>query len=377
MAAVKFIEALSDGTGGLFVALTLSALIPSLSLKLKIKPIIGMSLYWYHVVISVIFAIYVLENGGDAQSYYEGYGLEGHDLLIGTSLIAKIVQQIRQLGGLSFISTSIVFGLIGAFGIILLYSALRDVSSCSRWGMIVANICCFIPGIHFWSSGIGKDGIAFTAASLVVWSSGSVKHRSLVSGVGVLLMLLVRPHVAGLLAMQWTLALLTSRKAGLMRSGVVATLCLILAGVMTLRYANVDDLSGALERWQAQGEFNTFGGSSFDVSSRSLPELVFGYLFLPLWGGDSFVWRIASVENWFILLLTFAGVVRFVFRGTANSLTTLLPSLAFVLGVAIVFAPVTANLGIASRQRTMLMPAILYLALRSIASSPRLGTGVR
>src|SRR5690606_28877764 len=69
----------------------------------------------------------------------------------------------------------------------------------SKWIRRLATLIILLPSVSFWSSAIGKDAIAFMATGLALWAALHLKDRVWLIVTAVLLMLIVRPHIAGIM----------------------------------------------------------------------------------------------------------------------------------------------------------------------------------
>ncbi len=116
---------------------------------------------------------------------------------------------------------------------------------------------------------------------------------------------------------------------------------------------------------QRQG-YNQSGGSSLDIASMSYPMQMFTYVFRPLpFEAHSALALITSLEN-IILLLLFVYILiksKFNFRPFVEKKNLWL--LGYVFLTCTILAITTANLGIATRQKWMFMPVLLYLLIYS------------
>jgi hypothetical protein len=111
--------------------------------------------------------------------------------------------------------------------------------------------------------------------------------------------------------------------------------------------------------------------SYVDVSSYSLPMKMFAYLFRPLFfDAHSMLQLMASFENIFLLfiLLKWAKSIRFKFFKWYRILREPDKILVmFVLAGWIILAASMYNLGLASRQKYMLLPVIFVLIFRDLS----------
>ncbi len=325
----------------------------------------GIAIYGFHLVFVLIYAVFAMENQDDAFSYYQGYGFMPEAIPVGTSAIAWSVWLCREQLLLTYLGTSVVFGAVGSIGVILLNRCLIDRAR-SGFGYLLVSVLTFLPSAHIWTSGIGKDGAAFTAAALVTWATPAIGRRFVAVMAGLILMTLIRPYVTPLLAIQVLLGALGERRRSWPACAFAVTA--IVAGVASSMIASgSEDLAGASARWQQQAQLSNTGESARHIAQQPLPAQFFGYLFFPLTGGPTVTWIASSVDNWLLLCVCGTGLIGWLRRVRCHHRRTVwLPEAWFLISMLIVFAPATSNLGLAARQRTMIYPAVMSLAIAGI-----------
>lgn len=335
-------------------------------------------LYAWHTAFCIIYALYTLDNVSDARGYYEA-ALQGNIIFsFGSAAVESITYFCVVVLGLSFLGTFLFYNIFGFIGLVAFDASLRVATADkSRNVRRLATVIILLPSISFWSSAIGKDSLSFLAVNLALWAALNFKRRSWLMVFAVLIMLLVRPHMAGIMIMALAGSQLIQRKVPLGRRLVFGGLALAASAVMVplaLDYAGVgsqasaDDVMTYIEHRQQE---NIDGGSSVDIASMSLPMQLFTYLFrpLPFEAGSVFALA-ASADNTILCFLFVTGAWRILKR----SRQTLMGNRAFMWLYAMlawaILASTTANLGISMRQKWMFAPILIYLLI-SLASQPR------
>jgi hypothetical protein len=126
-----------------------------------------------------------------------------------------------------------------------------------------------------------------------------------------------------------------------------------------LQYAGVKDGASISETLEKQ---STANDGQLNLASMTLPEQMFAYLFRPLFfDATSALSLIVSIENLFMLLLFIKFFVPSAAEMIKDSSFTMRYNFIFFLSTLILLSMTTNNLGIAVRQKTMILPSFLVL----------------
>jgi hypothetical protein len=323
-----------------------------------------------HVTASVAFYEYALRSSADAALYYyDTTGLRRSDMELGTIFTIKFVQFIKAAVGGTYLDHFLIFQTLGFWGLLFLQRCLEYAHQAFGDALTrVPNWLLFLPGLHFWTSAVGKDAPLFFAICLALWASIRLSTRAVWFGAAVFVMLLFRPHIA-LLA---TAALAGGAFFG-SRSGALVKITLIVVALAalsvvasTVERSLVVDLTDPssvgsfLERQQQRAEW--IEGAT-NLQSAAFPIRLLSLLFRPFFidAGGAFG-LVSSVEN---LILLF--VIGFMVWNWRDGLSAFRFSLPFRFGfffsvVLIVLLTLTYyNVGLGLRQKTMMMPGLLSL----------------
>lgn len=338
------------------------------------------ALYFWHTLFSIVYAVYVVNAGGDAVGYYTR---SLHDVVfsLGTRGIDFFTSFLTQGLGLSFIGCAMVYNIFGFIGLLAFDAALRKVSfNKSKNIQLLATVIVFLPSVSFWSSGLGKDAISFMAVGLALFSALNLSKHIILMVVAIILMLLVRPHMAGLMVMGLTISFMLQKGVPLISRVVLGGISLGVIAVLipfALNYAGVgenvdaDQLGEYIDKRQG---YNTQGGGGLDISSMSLPMQLFTYMFRPLpYEAHSIAALLASLDNIILLYLFVFGFYSLIKKRLSPELElhnrTFMWCYAF--GAWIILAMTTANLGIAMRQKWMIAPMLIFLLISVIGYERR------
>ena len=326
-------------------------------------------LYAYHTIWCLVFFWYSNMNGADSfDYYYSGVAGEG-EFKFGTSFVVLMVNLLVNVFHLSYLGVFLVFNIFGAIGYILFDASLRfaNVGSGRRLNML-ATLVVLLPSVSFWSSAISKDAISFLAVGAALWASINLHKRITIMIFAILLMLLVRPHMAGLMIMSLSVAIFFDRSTSAFSRVFLSAIFVAGAAVMVpfaLDYAgvkggaNIESVSDFIERRQSYVR----GAASIDIASMSFPEKLFTYAFRPIvFEAKSLFELAASFDNIILLYLFLCGVfLSFKFSLDKNYGNKIFMFFYTAFSWSIL-SLTTANLGIALRQKWMFVPFIIYLA---------------
>jgi hypothetical protein len=235
----------------------------------------------------------------------------------------------------------------------------------SQWAWVILAL----PSLHFWTSAVGKDAPIFLACSLAMWCVLRLRSRILGFCLAIVLMMLVRPHIA--LISVASVALAAALGKGL---GGLAKVALVVAALVGLvitaasveqsfgvSVSNPESLSRFFEQQQGKaGEFT--GGTNVDAI---FPIRLFSLLFRPFFiDTNGLMGLIASAENLLAFALFFyfvrhRGQVVRLARGEFFAGYAFLFSLVTILLLALVYY----NVGLGLRQRVMTYPTLFALFL--------------
>ncbi|MGX9996326.1 hypothetical protein [Vibrio parahaemolyticus] len=339
-----------------------------LSKKLNLSSNYCCFLYLYHTAFCLVYLNIVNNSGGDALTYYLRSSEPLLDFRPGTIAVIYFSSLINifEVGPLSM---SLVFNIFGYLGVLLFYAAVINIVDSWRNVTLIFVKCLFLlPSMHFWTSGIGKDSLFFFSVGLLIYSSLNISKNLFLLVCVISIMMLVRPHMAGVCIIALSLSLIFSRNISLILRVGILIISLGMTSLIIpfgLKYAGVEGgVSGVDAYIETRETKNTSGGSSIDLTSMSMPEKFFSYLFRPLPYEVSGISQfLASVDNLILMAVLFYAVlckVRYRRYKHSFSLGILF---FYALGSLSILSLTSANLGIAVRQKWMFMPILLFISL--------------
>jgi hypothetical protein len=359
----------------LFIILTTASLSYRIGDLLKLGALYSLSLFVWHTVFCIVY-FRNIQSGGDALDYYDAAALGNYDWSPGTNFVKSLTTLLVSPFQLSQLDAFLIYNFFGVAGLLIFANIVfKDQPRKKGWSKMVFHSIVLLPSLSFWSSAIGKDSIAFLGICLALFAFSNISSRKFFMVLGVLLVFFVRPHIAFCMLVASAAAFGFSNKIKLIQRIMLSVLVSVVIFASTpfiISYVGLDDapsLESTSDYVDKRQSYNMDGGGGLNISHMSLPVQMFTYLFRPLFfDAPNFFWVAASVENLMSLCVCIyylMPVSRLILR---NSSPEVRFGLCYTLLSLIILCSTTANLGIAVRQKTMVLPAIFLLATR--ASSP-------
>lgn len=333
--------------------------------------------YLAHIGTAVIYYYYSLTNLADATNYYYDYlNFAAYGFGIATQMIYWVVQNMKASVGGTFLDYYLVFQVFGFYGICVLMRIFEEIYADMKLEQpAYAYMLLFLPGIHFWTSAIGKDAPIFLGVCLALWGAMDLRKRYLTFGVGTLLITLMRPHVGLLAIASIAIALVFDRgtrlhirillvSAALIGVIVAATTVQSTFGVDVTNADSVSDFFASREQVTSD---TSQGGTTAVYGNFAVRylSLLFRPMFIDAIGAFGYI---ASAEN--LILLLVVGIILVRWRDTlalVKAVTFIRFALAMAFAISIVLAMVYYNVGLGLRQKTMFTPALIVIFLAVLA----------
>lgn len=328
-------------------------------------------IYMWHTLFCFMNAIYVIQNGGDGLIYYDNALSGVANFEFGTQAIVAISIPFAHFAGLSFLGVNFVFNIFGFIGLLALYGSLQaELVNRPRWVRRFALVIVLLPSISFWSSGVGKDALAFMAAGLALWSALNLSSRTWLMALSIVVMLIVRPHMASIMVLGLVGSYLLTRGIGFWRRAFVFSIGLwgaIVVVPFALDYAGVtgeqgfDDFNRYIEKREIS---NADGDGGVNIASMNPVMRMVTYLFRPLPFETHDIFALAaSLDNVLLAVLFIMGCWGLIHRRKRYLPANTTFMWLYASGSLFVLAMTTANLGISVRQKWMFLPMLIYLLL--------------
>lgn len=334
-------------------------------------------LWFYHLLFGTYFCFFVF---GDAVGYwivpkemsYESFIL-GLTTEKGTYFMFSLNYFPSKVLGLSYLTGTLLYSLIGFVGLLFFYiTALKIIPMNSTFkGYTLFPLLFFLPNLHFWSCGVGKDTLLFFAIGAFVYGLLQPSKRIILLVLALLLSYLIRPHITLFMVVAFGLAYMMSSKVSVIKRFFFMTILLGIGVAIlptVLEFAKIeeatvesfDNFSDKKSSVLSRG--NT--GSRIDISSYPFPVKVFTFLFRPLFFDiNGIPALLASFENLLLLVLSYR-VFRYKPWETFKNSPYLIKGLMLFLVIGtLAFSQSLGNLGIMIRMRNMFLPGLLIYIL--------------
>lgn len=245
-----------------------------------------------------------------------------------------------------------------------------------------AYLIFFLPSLLFWTADVSKEAIMTFSLGLVAYGAAKILARRsggyLVAVIGIALGILIRPNELLLIVAGFTVALMVSSSGTRTRDGFRRVVRLIFFGsvlalsvYLTVHYLHNSGGSLSLNSVQSDNAGNGgSGGVSYSTNLLTYPHDIYVILFDPLpFNFHGFGELLAAAENSVILVLIFASWrnLRMVPRA-ALSRAYVMMCAVYCFAFIYTFAAL-GNLGLITRERTLLFPFLMVLL--SIPRAPK------
>jgi len=343
----------------------------------QMKSNISYLVFITHMFFSFLYFVYAKTHSADANMYYYK-GLKEQDILFvifgtGTDFIIFLSALFQKLG-FDKLSLFFLFALFGFVGFTYLVKLLPNIQK-KILGFPFLYVALLLPGFHFWTSALGKDSLFFMVLMMFFYSIQKLPSRFLMLSFSFLTIALIRPHMGFILLLSSLIALFLRNPSKFKFShlliGFIAIIVLIIFLPFVLEFLNIEQMqmeqiNNRLEDFTSYGAEMTDDVSSYvDMSSASIPTKLFAYLFRPLFFDAHSVMQLAaSFENFLLLIIIFGWLKSIKFKIVkwykAFNISQKIMAIYVMIGW-LILAMGMYNLGLASRQKYMLIPVLFIL----------------
>ena len=213
---------------------------------------------------------------------------------------------------------------------------------------------------------------------LALWAALQLNKRVWLMVFAISLMLIVRPHMAGMMIIALAMSVMFDKKSSPLKRillGIVAIAGATIMVPFALDYAGVSDASsseGLIDYVEQRQSYNMEGGGGVDIANMSLPMQLFTYMFRPfIFEARSITALAAAIDNLILLYLFVLGCYALIKKKRQKFTENRKFMWVYLMLAWIVLAMTTANLGIAIRQKWMFAPMLIFLLISLIGKGKK------
>lgn len=333
----------------------------------------------FHFLMGIAYFFTTNNGGGDAWSYWivakdMDFVTFQKNLLggEGTSFMQSLNYIPANMMGMSFFSNTMFYSLLGFMGIAYFFIIAARIIPYNKmiWGYALFPLIFFMPNLHFWSAGVGKDTVLFLCIAMFVYALMKPFQRIPLLVIPLLLSMAIRPHITLFLMVGFGLAYVFGGKVSpfqrfLFSAVMIGIGIAILPSVM--EFAKIEEASAEGFDKFATGKAAVLSrghtGSSIDISSYPFPLKILTFWFRPFFFDVRNInGLVASLEN-LVLVIVFVKAMRtnplIAFKAAPFVIKGLV---LFLIVGTLAFSQSLGNVGIMIRMRNMFLPGmIIYL----------------
>jgi hypothetical protein len=275
----------------------------------------------------------------------------------------------------------LLYGIIGFLGILMYIKWIHLVfgKEFLIFGINILPVFYFLPNMHFWTSGIGKEPIVFFGLASVFYALSSRNFASLSFIVGSLLVFAIRPHIAMIVLSSIVIVYIFRRDILFKTRLIIASLSSVL--IIGLLYIVFQMTHIRYWNWERINYFNEYSILSFRYSGSYVPMLeynwfykLFSFYFRPLfYDVNSILGFFVSIENIFILLIHCLALFFMLKFSSLRYVEWVKYVFTFTIICGLIYVQRYANLGIFIRTKMMFQPftiiALLFIIKQGISSN--------
>ncbi|MFA7448723.1 MAG: hypothetical protein WCY77_09825 [Weeksellaceae bacterium] len=337
-------------------------------------------LFFFHLLLGLAYFFTTNNGGGDAWGYWrvpKYYSFETFTEGLfngeGTMFMYALNFVFSNLLQMSFLSNTLLFSLFGFMGMTFFYMIAIKTIPYTRIinGYALFPLIFFLPNLHFWSAGIGKDTTLFLCIGMFAYGVMKPLKRIPLITISLLLALAIRPHIVLFLFAGFGMAYIFGGKVSAFQRMAFSALLIgasfaLLPRVMEfakIEEASVEAFDDFSEK-KADVLSRSHTGSAVDISSYPFPLKVATFLFRPLFfDARNLNGLIASAENLILVLLFFKAMKAHPIRAFKAAPFVIKGLVLFLIIGTLAFSQSLGNVGIMIRMRNMFLPGLILFLL--------------
>ncbi|AZI54290.1 hypothetical protein EIB75_03000 [Epilithonimonas vandammei] len=333
----------------------------------------------YHFLLGIAYFFTTNNGGGDAWGYWRApktmsfekflEGIRGGE---GTEFMMALNYIPTNILGMSFLANTFFFSMLGSFGITYFFLIAARTVPYNKIinGYVLFPLIFFLPNLHFWSAGVGKDTTLFLCIGMFSYGLMKPFQRIPLLVISMLLSIGIRPHITLFLMIGFGLAYVFGGKVSPAQRFIFSVAMIgiglaILPSVM--EFAKIEEASAEGFDKFAAGKAavlsRSSAGSAIDISSYPFPLKVLTFWFRPaLFDVRNINGLIAALENLLLLIVFIKAMRTSPIRAFKAAPFVIKGLVIFLVVGTLAFSQSLGNMGIMIRMRNMFLPGmIIYL----------------
>lgn len=334
-------------------------------------------LFFFHMLLGVYYCFFIQ---GDAIGYWRVPKQYSFDSFFeglfngeGTMFMYAFNYIFSNLLNMSYLSNTLTYSLFGFMGMTLFYMIAVKTIPYTKIinGYALFPLIFFLPNLHFWSAGVGKDTTLFLCIALFAYGVMKPLKRIPLIVIGLAIAMAIRPHIVLFLFVGFGIAYVFGGKvSGFQR--ILFSIVLIGGGIAILpsvmEFAKIEEASAAgfeqfaTRKAEVLSRANT--GSAIDISSYPFPLKVLTFWFRPLFfDARNLNGLIASIENLALVSLFIMAMAKKPLKAFKAAPFVIKGLVIFLIVGTLAFSQSLGNVGIMIRMRNMFLPGMIIFIL--------------
>ncbi|MBX0333249.1 hypothetical protein K3G39_08360 [Pontibacter sp. HSC-14F20] len=332
-------------------------------------------LYFYHLLFWGVYYVYTISNPSDSKSYFSRSAEFSGEWLnlfqTSTTFIIFVAHPFTGKLGFSYEMVMLLFSWFGYIGFVHFYIFFRENIRLNYkiWGFDLLIILLFLPNMHFWTASLGKGSIIFMGLGLFAYAMRFPQKRAFALLMGSVIVYMIRPHMFMFLGVGAVIGYFTGREKVPLYQKILVYVAF--AGgifvmsdqILAMANINEEDVLGSFEDFsQLQAGRLSRASSGVNITNYPLPIKLFTFWFRPLFvDAPGALGIFVSFENLLYVILAWKLVDKDFIPFLKKSTSLVKMSLVIFISSSIALSFVMSNLGIAMRQKSMVMYFLFFV----------------
>ncbi|WP_215226801.1 hypothetical protein [Echinicola shivajiensis] len=335
----------------------------------------------FHMAMVLVFSYYIGKEGGDSKGYWELTGPLAHPnpdswwdyFGVGYPFMYWLNYIPSKVLSWSWWTGNMIYGLVGYYGFRFLSNIvfLHYTNGPKLRGLPIALALLYLPNLHFWTAGVGKEAICFWAMAALLFALSkkySPKYLALAL-FALLIVFMVRTYLAAIIVIALILLIVFDFRLLSKNQKSIFIFALLLLGLSLPAfywYSGIKDMPTFnpydISKHQIEMLSGEGIGSSVPMLDYSQPMRLITYWFRPfIWeSGGSFMIGAAAAENAITMILLIFFLLKAQWRTWRKIPLFIRFALVLFVFSSLLYANSLGNMGIMMRMKA---PYMLLLIL--------------